>query len=108
MNMIKDYLYFSGHSSGHGDQVVIKIHDDQSVEVSCYNDGYPNPGGGGGYSLPMPIDILLDYDQAWFIGWLRQSFWKTDAIEIVSPVDEQTVKAFLAKRLSQSCVTGIS
>lgn len=93
------YLHFAGYS--HSDQIDIKVHPDRRVEISCWNDGYPNPMGAGGYSLDLPKELAENYNQEEFIRWLKANFWCGVAIEICKPVAENVVKAFLSDALSQ-------
>ena len=84
-------LHFSGGS--HGDQVDIKIRTNGIVEVYGWNDGYPDRMSAGGFTLPMPKQLIQDYNQAAFIDWLEVAFWK--GFEVYNPVDERRVKLFL-------------
>ena len=95
-----EYLHFSGYS--HSDHVEIYVHPDQRVVVSCWNDGYPNRMGAGGYSMDMPDRLARNYNQEEFICWLKANFWRGVAIDIYKPVEESVVKAFLENALAKT------
>lgn len=80
---------------GHGDQVYLQLNDNMQIEVTGYNDGFPNRMGGGGYSRIMPPELIANYSNTAFINWLQDNFWYGYKINICEPVDEETVKSFL-------------
>ena len=91
-------LHFAGY--GHSDMIEILVHSDKRVEVNCWNDGYPNPMGAGGYSMDMPENLIQNYNQNEFISWLQANFWRGVSIGVYAPVAEDVVKEFLINALS--------
>lgn len=62
-------IKYSGHSSGHGDQIQIGfIHSGKYTSnyyILIFNDGYPNPFGGGGFAHLLPKTIFEDINMCY-------------------------------------------
>ena len=87
------YFHFSGFV--HGDNIDILAYEDGRIVASCWNDGYPNPGGSGGYAEDIPDELLHPFQYQRFIDWLTANFWNTRPIDINSPRTEAVLRDFL-------------
>ena len=92
-------MRFSGGE--HGDTVDLSIQPDGTVMVNCSNDGEGNRMAAGGYSRPMPEELVHNYDQSRFIVWLQANFWLNSSIQIYLPADENKVRSFLTEGLKR-------
>ncbi len=95
----KKHMRFSGGE--HGDTVDLRIQPDGTVMVNCSNDGEGNRMAAGGYSRPMPEELVHNYDQSRFIVWLQANFWLNSSIQIYLPADENKVRSFLTEGLKR-------
>ena len=88
----KKHMRFSGGE--HGDTVDLSIQPDGTVMVNCSNDGEGNRMAAGGYSRPMPEELVHNYDQSRFIVWLQAK--GQEAFLLMS--GDELLGAFLNKR----------
>ena len=80
----------TGYSSTSG-RITIELYanSDGSIEISYFDDGYPNPAAAGSWSREMPKKFIQNYDHKAFIDFLSSS------ILISRSTDEATVTNFL-------------
>ena len=87
----------SVYSEGiHGDQLDIVCRDDQFF-ADAWNDGYPNPGGGGGRSMRIPDPLVWDYSHERFARWVRGNFWMKGLAAADLQVSEDRVCRFFCE-----------
>lgn len=57
--------------------------------------------GAGGYYMPVPRDLIENFNSEKFEEWLKRNFWVDVPIEIVNPAKENEVIEFLSEALKR-------
>lgn len=86
-------IRYSGHYSGHGDQIQIGFIHSGEYKSNYYilisNDGYPNPYGGGGFTDLLPKTIFEDINTCYIklTEYIKKEYSNFEICDLCSEKD---------------------